>query len=57
MEFFIILIEFVLKLFFTFLSIEIVEGVSFGLLVVSFLVIYLFIRFFMVIGGGKDDYR
>ena len=56
MEFFRILIEFILKLFFTFFSIEIVEGVSFGLLFVSFLVIYLFIKFFMIIGGGKDDY-
>ena len=50
------LIEFILQLVFIVLSIEIVEGVSFGLFLVAVLVIYLFIRFFMVIGGGKDDY-
>ena len=50
------LIEFILQLVFIVLSIEVVEGVSFGLFLVSALVIYLFITFFKVIGGGKDDY-
>ena len=55
MEFFIILIKFVFELFFKFMSIEVAPGVSFGLLLVSFLLIYLFIKFFIGIGGGKND--
>lgn len=55
MEFFVILIKFIFELFFKFMSIEITAGVSFGLLLASFLLIYLFIKFFIGIGGGKND--
>ena len=55
MEFFVILIKFVFELFFKFMAIEITEGVSFGLLLASFLLIYLFIKFLIGIGGGNKN--
>ena len=48
-------IEFILQLIFIVLSIEIIEGVSFGLFLVSALVIYLFIKFFVKLGGNNND--
>ena len=55
MDFFIMIIEFILKLFFIFMAIEIVDGISFGLFLVSCLVVYLFIKFFISLGGNKND--
>lgn len=49
------LIRFVLRLFFTFMGIKVAPGVSFGLLLASILIIYLFIKFFIGMGGSNDD--
>ena len=49
------LIEFILQLVFIIISIELVEGVSFGLFLAAALVIYLFIKFFVKLGGNNND--
>ncbi len=55
MNFLMKMIEFVLSLFILFLSIEISDGVSFGMLLSASLVVYLFIKFFISIGGGNKN--
>lgn len=49
------LIEFILQLIFIVFSIELVEGVSFGLVLASCLLVYLFIKFIVKVGGDNDD--
>lgn len=55
MNFLIMLIEFILKLFFTFLSIKITDKITFGMLIASIIIVALFIKFFKNLGGSNND--